>query len=111
MSKSQPLTPAVLHILLALSTRDLHGYAIMKQVEQDSGGEVPMGPGTLYGSLNRMMKAGLVTESSRQPAPELEDARRIYYRITAEGKKALAVELHRLEQIVALANERKPGWV
>ena len=59
-----PLTPAVLHILLALSTQERHGYGIMKQVELDSQGKVKMGPGTLYGSLGRMIDAGLIRESS-----------------------------------------------
>lgn len=61
-----PLTPAVLHILLALSSGERHGYAIMKQVEADSQGQVKMGPGTLYGSLKRMLEAGLVQESDKR---------------------------------------------
>ena len=66
-----------------------------------------MGPGTLYGSLNRMMAAGLVAESARRSAPELDDARRIYYRITPGGRAALDAELLRLEQVVAVARTRK----
>ncbi|MCW5873968.1 MAG: helix-turn-helix transcriptional regulator [Anaerolineales bacterium] len=107
--RTPPLTPAVLHILIALSAGELHGYAIMKQVQQDSDGEVSMGPGTLYGSLNRMMAAGLVAESAKRSAPELDDARRIYYRITPQGKAALDAELQRLEQVVAVARQRKTG--
>lgn len=103
---TQPLTPAVLHILIALSAGELHGYAIMKQVQQDSSGEVSMGPGTLYGSLNRMMAAGLVAESAKRSAPELDDARRIYYRMTPAGKVALDAELQRLEQVVVVARGR-----
>lgn len=102
-----PLTPAVLHILIALSQRDRHGYGIMKQVEQDTGGQVSMGPGTLYGCLNRMLKAGLVAESERRPDPELEDARRNYYTLTAKGQRALAAELERYRQVVALTAEKK----
>jgi DNA-binding PadR family transcriptional regulator len=108
-SKNQPLTPAVLHILLALSRQDMHGYAIMKRVEKDSGGEVPMGPGTLYGCLNRMMEAGLVVESAAQAVPELKDARRIYYRITPNGRSVLSREINRLEQILDLVKNHKLG--
>jgi len=72
-----PLTPAVLHILLALSTEERHGYGIMKQVQADSQGKVKMGPGPLYGSVGRMMEAGLVRESDKRMDPELDDARRI----------------------------------
>src|SRR5215475_911902 len=90
-----PLTPAVLHILLALSTRERHGYGIMKQVEADSEGKVKMGPGTLYGSIGRMMEAGLLRESEKRVDPELDDERRIYYKITGEGRAALAAELKR----------------
>lgn len=102
-----PLTPAVFHILLALSTGERHGYGIMKQVEADSHGNVNMGPGTLYGSLKRMLDAGLVEESDKRVDPEMDDERRIYYRITGIGAKALALELERYKRIVALAQERK----
>ena len=67
---SAPLTPAVLHILLALSSEERHGYGIMKQVNADSRGKVTMGPGTLYGSLARMMEAGLIRESDKKADPE-----------------------------------------
>ena len=77
-----PLTPAVLHILLALSTEERHGYGIMKQVESDSQGKVKMGPGTLYGSLGRMIEAGLIRESDKKVDPEMDDERRVYYKIT-----------------------------
>jgi DNA-binding PadR family transcriptional regulator len=106
MAKSKqdgPLTPAVLHILLALSTRERHGYGIMKQVEQESEGKVRMGPGTLYGSIGRMIDAGLIKESSKRVDPELDDERRVYYTITALGKRALSEELARLNSIVRLA--------
>lgn len=104
--KPKPLTPAVLHILLALATRERHGYGIMKQVLTDSLGKVAMGPGTLYGSLGRMIDAGLVCESERKVDPELDDARRIYYTITAQGRKALAAELERYREVVAVAASR-----
>ncbi len=76
-SGDTPLTPAVLHILLALSTTDRHGYGIMKQVESDSQGKVRMGPGTLYGSISRMIDAGLIGESDKRVDPEMDDERRI----------------------------------
>jgi DNA-binding PadR family transcriptional regulator len=101
-----PLTPAVLHILLVLSTEDRHGYGIMKQVESDSRGRVRMGPGTLYGSLRRMTDAGLISESDKKIDPNLDDERRVYYGITALGQQTLAAELQRYRQVVAVAHER-----
>ncbi len=104
---NSPLTPAVLHILLALSVEDRHGYAIMKQVEADSHGKVKMGPGTLYGSLKRMIDGGLVRESQRKTDPELDDERRIYYEITAAGQRALAAELERYREVVTVARQKR----
>jgi DNA-binding PadR family transcriptional regulator len=101
-----PLTPAVLHILLALSRRESHGYGIMKQVESDSQGSVKMGPGTLYGSLSRMIDAGLIRECDRRVDPAMDDARRVYYKITASGQKALAGELDRYRHVIAVAKEK-----
>ena len=102
-----PLTPAVLHILLALSANDRHGYAIMKQVEEDSQGKVKMGPGTLYGSIGRMIEAGLIRESDKKIDPEMDDQRRVYYKITGLGQKALAAELQRYRDIVAVAKQKR----
>ncbi len=102
-----PLTPAVFHILLALSNGERHGYGIMKQVEADSQGKVTMGPGTLYGSLKRMLDAGLVKESDKRVDPEMDDQRRIYYQITGAGAEALAAELQRYQRIVTIAQQRK----
>ena len=104
---SPPLTPAVLHILLALSSGERHGYGIMKQVEADSLGKVSMGPGTLYGSVKRMLDAGLVKESDKRVDPEMDDERRIYYQITGIGAQALATELERYQRIVTIAQQRK----
>ena len=97
-----PLTPAVFHILLALADGEKHGYAIMKQVEADGGGFLRMGPGTLYGSLQRMSVAGLVEEIQ-----ESEEERRRFYRLTGSGQKALNAELARLR--AALSSARKKG--
>ena len=102
----KPLTPAVLHILLALATRDRHGYGIMKQVEEESQGRVNMGPGTLYGSLGRMIDAGLIEESDRRVDPEMDDERRVYYRITGSGRQALATELERYREVVSVARRK-----
>jgi len=107
MTTTSPLTPAVFHILLALSTGERHGYGIMKQVEADSQGRVTMGPGTLYGSLKRMLDAGLVQESDKRIDPEMDDERRIYYQITGIGAEALTAELERYKRIVTLAQERR----
>ena len=101
-----PLTPAVLHILLALSTEERHGYGIMKQVEADSLGKVKMGPGTLYGSIGRMMEAGLIRESGKKRDPAMDDERRVYYRITGAGRKALAAELARYRDVVSVATQK-----
>ena len=106
-NSSPPLTPAVFHILLALSSGERHGYGIMKQVEADSQGKVAMGPGTLYGSLKRMLDAGMVRESDKRVDLEMDDERRIYYQITGRGAEALAAELERYKRIVTLAQEKK----
>ena len=102
-----PLTPAVLHILLALSARERHGYGIMKQVQADSQGKVKMGPGTLYGSLGRMLEAGLIRESDKKVDPEMDDERRVYYKITGLGQEVLAAELERYREVVAVAKQKR----
>ena len=96
-----PLTPVVLHILLAVAREERHGYAIAQEVEQDTGGQVRMGPGTLYGSIQRMQHAGLIEETSRRPADD--DPRRRYYRATPFGKRVLALELERITSVVRVA--------
>jgi DNA-binding PadR family transcriptional regulator len=109
MSKTSaggPLTPAVFHILLALSGGPCHGYGVMKQVALDSGGAVTMGPGTLYGSIGRMLDVGLIREGGTRIDPALDDDRRIYYELTAAGRSALAAELARYRDVVAVAASR-----
>lgn len=93
-----PLTPAVFAILLALAGGDKHGYAMMKEARTPEGGGVAMGPGTLYGTLDRLMRDELVEESGMS-----DDERRRYYRLTAPGRKALAAELERMEAAVSAA--------
>ena len=101
-----PLTPAVLYILMALSSGEKHGYGIMKQVESDSEGKVSMGNGTLYGSLKRMLDAGLVAEGDKKIDPNMDDQRRIYYKITGLGQITLSAELERYNRVVDLTKRR-----
>lgn len=102
-----PLTPAVLHILLALADEERHGYGIMKEVEARTGGETRLGPGTLYGSIKRMLGDGLIEESEERPDPELDDQRRRYYRITGFGRRVAGAEAARLDTLVSFAREKK----
>lgn len=106
-----PLPASQLHILLALATGDNHGYAIMKEIEAFTGGSVTMGPGTLYGAIKQMLKAGLIEESSERPDPELDDERRRYYRLTDLGGSTLDAEVVRLEQLARTARTRQANVV
>jgi DNA-binding PadR family transcriptional regulator len=101
-----PLTPAVFFILLALATGEKHGYEIMKQVRQDAQGKVKMGTGTLYGSIKRMLAAGLIVEAGDRPDPNVDDERRRYYRLTDVGHQALTAEVQRYRDIVTLIAHR-----
>lgn len=98
-----PLPSATLHILVALAPGEKHGYAIMRDVEHLSDGSVRMGPGTLYGSIKRMLADGLIEEAPVRPDPELDDQRRRYYRLTGLGERVRAAELARLEALVRRA--------
>src|SRR5439155_24593137 len=89
-------------------TGEKHGYAIMQDVELLSDGAVRMGPGTLYGSIKRMVADGLIEETAERPDPELDDQRRRYYRLTGLGERVCASELQRLEALVGRAGS--PGW-
>jgi DNA-binding PadR family transcriptional regulator len=102
-----PLTPAVFHILLALSEGERHGYAIMQEVAADTGGSLQLGPGTLYGCLKRMLSARLVEESDERPDPDLDDERRRYYRITDLGARTLRAEAERLANAVSAARAKR----
>ena len=104
-----PLTPAVFHILLALADGEKHGYAIMQEVEDMTEGKVQMGPGTLYGSIKRMLAGGLIEESDDRPDQTLDDERRRYYRHTELGRKVLRQETERMAELMALAR-RKHVW-
>ncbi|HEU4834007.1 MAG TPA: PadR family transcriptional regulator [Pyrinomonadaceae bacterium] len=102
-----PLTPAMFHILLALADKERHGYHIMREVDERTGGNVKLGPGTLYGSIKRMMADGLVEELEERPDPELDDERRRYYRLTDLGFRVASAEAQRLEQMVRSARAKK----
>ena len=102
-----PLTPAMFHILLALADKERHGYHIMREVDERTEGNVKLGPGTLYGSIKRMMADGLIEELEERPDPELDDERRRYYRLTDFGFRVASAEAQRLEQMVRSARAKK----
>ncbi len=100
-----PLTPVVFHILLALTDGPRHGYAIMQDVNRRSDGNVGLGPGTLYGAIQRMEDSG-VLEKAEPPPGEAADPRRRYYEMTALGRAALLAETERLESLVATVRQK-----
>jgi DNA-binding PadR family transcriptional regulator len=97
MNKHLPLSPAALHILLALAGEDMHGYGIMQEVARQTEGAYKLGPGTLYDNLQRLMEQGMVHEVASK------DPRRRDYRLSAQGRRVLAAEISRLEGVVRLA--------
>lgn len=101
-----PLPPATFHILLALAGEDRHGYAIMQDVAARTRGELKLSPGTLYRSVQRMQEQGLIVETRERPAPELDDERRRYYRITPFGNAVAKAEARRLTQLVKMARAK-----
>jgi|SRR4026208_363759 DNA-binding PadR family transcriptional regulator len=102
-----PLTPAMFQILLALADKERHGYHIMREVDERTKGSVKLGPGTLYGSIKRMISDGLIEELEERPDPELDDERRRYYRLTDFGFRVASGEAQRLEQLVRSARAKK----
>ena len=102
-----PLTAVVLHILLALTDGERHGYAISQDVESATDGQVRMGPGTLYGSIQRMLATSLIEEAQQRSRAADNDERRRYYRMTAFGRRVLELELQRLAQIVHVARRKR----
>jgi DNA-binding PadR family transcriptional regulator len=99
-----PLTPAVFQILLALSDGPKHGYLIMKEVESSTDNMIPMGPGTLYGSIKRMIEAGLIIETTSPPTEK--DQRRRYYKLNHFGRMVLEAELNRLQKQLLIAQKK-----
>jgi DNA-binding PadR family transcriptional regulator len=105
--KLDPLPSAAFHILLALAGEDLHGYAIMRQVEQQTRGRVRLGPGTLYGSLRTLVEANLIEELDDHSAPEDSSARRRYYRLTSAGLRLVRSEVEGLAQTLRVARTKR----
>ena len=102
-----PLTPAVFHILLALADGERHGYGVIKEVDARTEGRVRLGPGTLYGSIKRMLAEGMIEESGERPDPELDDERRRYYRLTKFGRRVAVAEAERLSRLVSSARAKR----
>jgi len=98
-----PLSAAVLHVLLALADEERHGYGIMLEIERRTQGSFRPGSGTLYGTIQRLLASRLIEESGERPDPQLDDARRRYYRLTALGRRVLEAEVKRLQQLVGVA--------
>ena len=98
-----PLPPATFHILMAVASEDRHGYAIIQDVEQRTGGTLRLSAGTLYRSIQRMLEQGLLVETDDRPAPEFDDERRRYYRITPFGTAVARAEARRLSELVRMA--------
>jgi DNA-binding PadR family transcriptional regulator len=107
-----PLTPTVFNILLALADGEKHGYGIMLEVEANTSGQMVMGPGTLYGSIKRMLNAGMIEECDERPDPEIDDQRRRYYQLSGLGQRVLRLEAERLASQVRVARAKKllAGW-
>ncbi len=102
-----PLTPAVFHILLALADSEKHGYSIMQEVTRITNGAVQMGPGTLYGTLKRMLETRLIEETDERPDPQMDDERRRYYRLTSFGERVMHAELDRLSVLLNVAQSKR----
>ncbi|HTT62051.1 MAG TPA: PadR family transcriptional regulator, partial [Bryobacteraceae bacterium] len=94
------------HILLALAEQDRHGYAIIQDVAARTNGELKLSAGTLYRSIQRMLEQGLIVETRDRPAPEMDDERRRYYRITPFGSLVARADARRLSQLVEMARQR-----
>jgi DNA-binding PadR family transcriptional regulator len=112
MSKTElqdflPLKTQWFHIMLSLAAGEQHGYGIMQEVFERTGGKVRLWPAAVYGSIKQLIEAGLIQESAERPAPELDDARRRYYRLTDLGRSVLDAERERLEELVRLMNMRR----
>ncbi len=98
-----PLQPATFHILLAVADEDRHGYGIIGDIEQRTGGQLRLSAGTLYRSIQRMVEQDLIVETDERPAPEFDDERRRYYRITPFGRRVAKAEAQRLSSLVEQA--------
>jgi DNA-binding PadR family transcriptional regulator len=104
-SPFQPLTPAVFHVLLALSHGERHGYAIAKEIRRHTGGRFALQAGTLYGTIQRLLEQSLVEEVPARPGDA--DSRRRYYRLSKPGRRVLAAEVQRMDTLVRVARARR----
>lgn len=100
------LSAPVFHILLSLAEGERHGYALKREIAQRTGGKLHLGPGVLYGSINKMLEQGLIEESDARPDRHLDDERRRYYRITPLGRREARAEAARMRELVELAARR-----
>jgi DNA-binding PadR family transcriptional regulator len=102
-----PLKPQWFHIMLSLAVENQHGYGIMQEVLQRTVGKMRLWPATLYGSIKRLIEAELIEESDERPAPEEDDARRRYYRLTSLGRQVLDAECDRLQDLVRVIKAKR----
>lgn len=102
-----PLKPHWFHVLLSLADREQHGYGIMQEVLERTDGKVRLWPATLYGTLKRLIGEDLIEESEERPVAELDDVRRRYYRLTRLGRRVLAAESERLEDLVRVIHAKR----
>src|ERR1700748_1410316 len=98
-----PLSTAMFHILLSLGEGERHGYALKREILKRTDGKLKIGPGVLYGAINKMLELGLIEESDERPDPHLDDERRRYYKITALGKQVGRAEAARMQELADLA--------
>jgi DNA-binding PadR family transcriptional regulator len=101
-----PLTPAVFHVLLTLSGGERHGYAIMQEVTETTDGQIKMGPGTLYGTIKRLLEAGLIEETDGSADSGGDDERRRYYRLTGVGQRVVEAEARRYSEVAKLVRRK-----
>ena len=102
-----PLTPAMFQILLALGDGEKHGYAILKEVEDQTGGQVRLSTGTLYAMIKRLLIEGILEESRNRPPVEEDDQRRRYYRLTPLGRQVAVAEAERMERLIVTARHKR----
>ncbi len=107
MESPAPITAAMFHVLLALADGEKHGYAILKEVEDHTGGEVQLSTGTLYGIIKRLLVEGLIVEVRNRPGMEGDDQRRRYYRLCEAGREVAVAEARRLEKLLARARSKR----
>jgi DNA-binding PadR family transcriptional regulator len=102
-----PLTPAVFHILLALASSERHGYGIQKEIQRHTNGDLRMGPGTLYGTIQRLLERGWIEEAANVSRKTIDERRRSYYRLTRAGRSALDGEVERMDGLLRTARAER----